>query len=101
MNVKLYVWNLSEDTTEDDLREVFEKVGPIATAVIVKDEETDKSTGLGFVEMESKDDAGQALRKFHEYPLNGQDMVVSFERPDEDRKRHFAPTSYDPKPEQD
>jgi len=101
MQAKLYVWNMSEDITEDDLREVFEQVGPVVTVEIVKDEETGKTTGLGFVTMESKNDAAKAITKFNDYPLKGKDLVVSFHRPDEDRKVDFAPTSYDPEPEQE
>lgn len=99
MQAKLYVWNISEDTTEEELQKVFEQVGPVVSADITKDEETGKSTGLGFVVMESKDDAGVAITKFNDYPLNGQELVVSFHRPDEDRKVDFAPTAYDPKPD--
>lgn len=99
MQAKLYVWNMSEGTTEDDLQKLFEQTGPVATAEIVKDEKTGKATGLGFVIMESKDDAAVAITKFNDYPLNGQELVVSFHRPDEDRKVDFAPTAYDPKPE--
>ncbi|MGD8403126.1 MAG: RNA-binding protein [Anaerolineales bacterium] len=101
MQAKLYVWNMSENTIEDDLQKLFEQVGPVATAEIVKDEKTGKNTGLGFVTMESKDDAAQAITKFNDYPLNGRDLVVSFHRPDEDRKVDFAATAYDPDSEQE
>jgi RNA recognition motif-containing protein len=101
MKAKLYVWNLSEDTTEDDLRKLFEQVGPVTTVEIVKDKETGKATGLGYVTMESKDDATKAITKFNDYPLNESDLVVSFHRPDQNRKVDFAPTAYDPKPEQE
>lgn len=101
MKAKLYVWNISEDTTEDELREVFEQVGQVDSVEMVKDEKTGKATGLGFVIMESKNDAAIAITKFNDYPLNGHDLVVSFHRPDEDRKQQFAATAYDPEPEQE
>ena len=92
---------MSEDTTDDDLRKLFEQVGPVTTVEIAKDKDTGKVMGLGYVTMESKDDAAVAITKFNDYPLNGRDLVVSFHRPDEDRKVDFAPTAYDPEPEED
>lgn len=100
MKAKLYVWNMSEDTTDDDVRKLFEQVGPVTTVELVKDEGTGKVAGLGYVTMASKDDAAKAITKFNDYPLNGHDLVVSFHRPDEDRKADFAPTAYDPKSKQ-
>jgi len=101
MQAKLYVWNMSEDTTEGDLQNLFEQAGPVVTAEVVKDDKTGKATGLGYVTMESKEDAAVAITKFNDYPLNGRDLVVSFNRPDEDRSVDFAPTAYDPKSEQE
>ena len=60
--MRIYVTNLRSEVTDDDLRKLFETHGKIAVAKIVKTSTTNQSTGLGYVEMESHDDA-MAVRK--------------------------------------
>ena len=64
--MRIYVTNLRSEVTDDDLRKLFETCGKIAVAEIIKTFTTNESTGLGYVEMESPDDA-MAVRK----ELNG------------------------------
>ena len=59
--VKLFVGGLSYGTTEDGLKEAFSTYGPVLLASIVKDQETGKSRGFGFVEMENREDGMKAL----------------------------------------
>jgi len=67
--MKLYVGNLSYDTTDDDLRGLFEGVGEVASATVIMDRRTGRSKGFGFVEMPDDQAARSAIEK-----LNGQDL---------------------------
>ena len=60
MTKKLYVGNLSFDTTDDKLRELFEQYGPTESVNVIMDRETGRSRGFGFVEFESADSARAA-----------------------------------------
>ncbi|XP_061921029.1 splicing factor 1-like isoform X2 [Entelurus aequoreus] len=66
--VKIFVGNLSADTTSDELRSLFSQYGKIAECSILKN--------FGFVHMDSKSEAEEAIRKLHQYQLNGQSMNV-------------------------
>lgn len=84
---KLFVGNLSWNTSEDDLKEHFEKIGKVKSAKIITDKATNKSKGFGFVEMESAEDANAAIDKLHEQMLGDRNLRVSLaqerqERPD-------------------
>jgi cold-inducible RNA-binding protein len=85
MGKKLYVGNLSYDTTEDELRAAFEGAGSVASVSIVTDRETGSSKGFGFVEMETDEDAQKAIESLNGHKLNGRDMRVDEARPPADR----------------
>ncbi len=53
MNKRLYIGSLSFDTTEDELRELFSRVGTVRSAEVIRDRYTGRSRGFGFVEMET------------------------------------------------
>jgi RNA recognition motif-containing protein len=67
--MKIYVGNLSYRTTEGELREEFEKYGTVNRVDIIKDRETGRSKGFGFVEMVDNDQANAAIQA-----LDGQDI---------------------------
>jgi RNA recognition motif-containing protein len=69
MGLKLFVGNLSLETTEADLKEAFSSAGTCVTASIIKDRLTGASRGFGFVEMSSDDEARRAIAE-----LNGRDL---------------------------
>jgi RNA recognition motif-containing protein len=77
MNTKLYVGNLSPNTTEEDLRWLFSKTGHVVSIELVKDKETGKSKGFAFVEMISVGDTGKAVSEYNDYMLNGRKIKVS------------------------
>ncbi|HKW14071.1 MAG TPA: RNA-binding protein, partial [Candidatus Krumholzibacteria bacterium] len=60
MNRKLYVGNLNFATTEDDLRDLFAQVGPVASVSMIMDRETGRPRGFAFVEMETSEGATAA-----------------------------------------
>jgi len=82
---KLYVGNLPYNTTETDLRALFEQVGEIADATVITDRETGRSKGFGFVEMATEEGAQEAIRRFNGYEMNNRPLTVNEARPREER----------------
>jgi len=65
MGKKLYVGNISFKTTQDELKELFEKTGEVETATIITDFHTGRSKGFGFVEMVTEEDAKKAIESIN------------------------------------
>ena len=80
MSKKIYVGNLSYQTNEDSLREVFAAIGEVLSVKIIADE-TGRSKGFGFVEMPSDEDADKAISALNGTPLMGRNIVVNEARP--------------------
>ncbi len=85
MNSKLYVGNISYDTTEAMLREAFGKAGVVRSVTIPMDRMTGQPRGFAFVEMESATDALKAIRLCNGQEINGREIRVNEARPPEDR----------------
>lgn len=85
MGTKLYVGNLSYQTTEDDLRSHFEQAGSVNSCDLILDKFTSKSRGFGFVEMGTEEDAKNAASTLNGQELDGRSLVVNEARPREDR----------------
>jgi RNA recognition motif-containing protein len=85
MAKKLYAGNLSYRTTEDELRSLFEEIGPVASVAIITDRETGQSKGFGFVEMENDEDAQSAITRLNGRDLGGRTITVSEARPPRER----------------
>jgi cold-inducible RNA-binding protein len=85
MSVKLYVGNLSFQTSSDDLQQLFAQVGTVESATVVEDRDTGRSRGFGFVEMASKEEGQKAIDEFNGKDLNGRNLTVNEARPREDR----------------
>ncbi|MFC2091701.1 RNA recognition motif domain-containing protein, partial [Elusimicrobiota bacterium] len=73
---KLYVGNLSYSVTEDKLRELFSKYGQIKEAVVIKDKQTDRSKGFGFVEFETPEEARKAADDLNGTEHEGRSLKV-------------------------
>jgi RNA recognition motif-containing protein len=73
---KIYVGNLSWSATDEDLNEFFSAFGKVHSAVVVKDRETGRSRGFGFVEMDSAE-AQEAIRRADGQNLGGRPLRVS------------------------
>ena len=84
MSTKLYVGNLSYDTTSDDLRDAFAQFGSVTSAEVMMDRDTGRSRGFGFVEM--ADGAAEAIKGLDLTELQGRKITVSEARPREDRR---------------
>ena len=85
MSTKLYVGNLSFDTTEMDLQDHFAQVGTVTEAALMQDKFTGKSRGFAFVTMSSADEAQKAIAQFHGQNFQNRALTVNEARPREDR----------------
>jgi len=75
--MNIYVGNLPYTTTEDDLREAFERHGSVSSAKVVIDRETNRSKGFGFIEMPEQDEAEAAVKALDGAPMNGRPLRVN------------------------
>ena len=81
MNNKIYVGNLTERTTSEDLKDNFSDLGKCLSARVIKDRETGRSRGFAFVEMATEEAAQDAVRKCKGVELDGNKLVVALARP--------------------
>lgn len=84
MSKRIYVGNLSYQTTENDLTNLFEEVGQVESVNVITDRDTGRSKGFAFVEM-SSEDADKAITQFNGTEVNGRALTVNEARPREDR----------------
>ena len=85
MSTRLYVGNLSYDTTEQELQELFAQAGSVQQVSLPTDRETGRMRGFGFVEMASENDAQEAIRRFNGFVLRDRQLTVNEARPREQR----------------
>jgi cold-inducible RNA-binding protein len=85
MEAKLYVGNLPYNTADADLQSLFSAAGTVKSAQVIKDRESGRSKGFGFVEMSSSDEANAAISMFHGKDFNGRPLTVNLARPREER----------------
>jgi cold-inducible RNA-binding protein len=85
MSTKLYVGNLSFNTSTQDLETLFAEAGTVQSASVVEDRETGRSRGFGFVEMSSKEEAQSAIATMDGKEVDGRSLKVNEAKPREDR----------------
>ncbi len=85
MNKNLYVGGLPYSVAEEKLQEIFSAYGTVETARVITDRYTGQSRGFGFVEMNSADEAQQAIQALDGSELEGRRLVVNEARPQEKR----------------
>jgi RNA recognition motif-containing protein len=81
MSIKIYVGNLSFDSTEGDLKGLFETYGAVDSAKVIVDQFTNRSRGFGFVEMENRDEGLKAIQELDSKELGGRSLKVNEARP--------------------
>ncbi len=82
---KLYVGNLSFDTTEVDLQDLFAEAGTVSDTALMQDKFTGKSRGFAFVTMSTDEEAQKAISLLHGKNFQGRPLTVNEARPREDR----------------
>jgi cold-inducible RNA-binding protein len=85
--MKLYVGNLSFETTENDLQDLFEQHGEVSEVKLMMDRMTGKSRGFAFVTMNDNTQAAAAMSATNGKDLNGRNLTVNEARPREERPR--------------
>ncbi|KAG0174470.1 hypothetical protein DFQ28_006460 [Apophysomyces sp. BC1034] len=92
MSVKLFVGGLAWATTDDALYEAFSQYGQVVSAAVIKDRETGRSRGFGFVTYESQEEAEKAIEGLHNSELDGRTIKVDRAAERQDRPRQsFRP----------
>jgi cold-inducible RNA-binding protein len=85
MEMKLYVGNMSYETTEDELRTMFGEAGAVSEVDLIKDRDTGRSKGFAFITMSSQVEAEKAISMFNEKSVNGRALKVNIAKPREER----------------
>lgn len=79
--MNIYIGNLNYKVKESDIQQVLEEYAPVSSVKLIKDRETGKSKGFGFVEMENEAAAKQAIEELNGADFEGRTMVVKEARP--------------------
>jgi RNA recognition motif-containing protein len=83
--MNIYVGNLSYDATDDDLRKAFEAFGEVSSVNVIRDKNTGRSRGFGFVEMASEETGQAAIDGLNGSELLGRNLNINVARPRNDR----------------
>jgi RNA recognition motif-containing protein len=89
MDAKLYVGNLSYDTTEDGLRTKFAEAGTVVSVEVIKDRDTGRTKGFAFITMNSQTEAENAIKMLNGKLLDNREIKVNIARPREESSRRF------------
>lgn len=87
MTSKLYIGNLSSETSEEELKALFQQAGTVQSVRIITNQFSSRSRGFGFVEMATREEAAKAIEKFNGYLLKGRNLIVSEAREQRDGGR--------------
>lgn len=88
--MKLYVGNLSFNTSDQELQNLFSQSGTVESALIINDRETGRSRGFGFVEMSSQSEGNTAISDLNGKEVDGRSLVVNEAKQREDRGSNFS-----------
>ena len=85
--MKIFIGSLSYNVTEEDLRHAFEAFGQVASATVIKDEQSGRSKDFGFVDMPIQAEARSAIEVLNGKALKGRTITVNEARPHSDNRR--------------
>ena len=94
METKLYVGNLSYNTTEESLRNLFSQAGTVTSVAMIMDRDTGRPKGFAFVEMSSQAEVEKAISMFNEKELDSRNIKVNIARPREERPSRIVAMSF-------
>src|SRR6478672_7241978 len=77
MSMKLYVGNLSFETSSNELQTLFAQTGTVESVSVIEDRETGRSRGFGFIEMSTKEEGAAAIEKFNGQQVGGRALKVN------------------------
>ncbi len=83
--MKLYVGNLSFDTTTQDLEQIFGEIGTVESSNLIEDRDTGRSRGFAFVEMSSQEEGQNAISQLNGKEVDGRELKVNEAKPQEKR----------------
>ena len=90
MGRKIFVGNLPYSMGETELRQLFEQKGSVDSVTVMRDLDTGRSRGFGFVEMSSDEEAKKAITELNAYSLEGRNLTVNEARPKPERRGGFG-----------
>ena len=79
--MKLYVGNLSFNTSNQDLNDIFAEIGPVQSSNVIEDRETGRTRGFGFVEMANQADGERAIAELNGKEIDGRTLKVNEAKP--------------------
>lgn len=85
METKLYIGNMAQETTEQDLRTMFSEAGTVGSVEVIMDRQTGKPKGFAFLTMSSQAEAEKAISMFDAKEVNTRALKVNIARPREER----------------
>ena len=90
MGKNIYVGNLPHSIGEGELKELFAQQGTVDSVTVIRDNDTGRSRGFGFVEMATEEEALKAIEALNAYSLEGRNLTVNEARPKTDNRRGFG-----------
>jgi RNA recognition motif-containing protein len=90
MAKKLYVGNLSYDTTQEQIQTLFSEIGEVAEITLITDRDTGRPKGFGFVEMATEEAAQEAIKRLNGHVVDNRALTVNEARPREERGGGFG-----------
>ncbi|MCL4250621.1 MAG: RNA-binding protein [Anaerolineae bacterium] len=90
MAKKLYVGNLSYNTTQEQLQTLFSQMGEVTDVAIITDRDTGRSKGFAFVEMATDEAAQEAIKRLNGSTLDSRTLTVNEARPREERSNSYG-----------
>ena len=87
METKLFVGNLSYNTTDEDLRTLISQAGAVTSVELIKDRDSGRSKGFAFIQMENQESVEKAIQMFNGFSLDNREIKVSLAKPREERPR--------------
>ena len=85
--MQIYVGNMSYNTSEDNLRELFGQYGEVSSVKIITDRETGRAKGFGFITMDTDSEAKEAIEALHQKEYDGRTLTINEAKPREERPR--------------